>query len=511
MKWYHIDKKYTTNYLLLFVLSFLYVFPVFLVNIYFQDDLGWSLLGSLGIKADGRPLTEYVVLALCGGNPITDPAPLPLILGILFLSYALILYAQANLDYISNRYALLTVLLFIITNPFAMEYLFYRCGCIGALTSLGCPFIIFSIPNSVSKLKMFLYSSLLAMALMSLHPAPIAICLILFVVNIFFLLFQKRKMNPALEGIRIIGIGIGAILYKTVIANHYVSRSDWRYNASQTLEIKPKSILVIFQNMIDTCKYIIRFLSEASGWYQIVLSLLSLSAILLSVFLYCRENEHKGWGKILNIAFLVLSPICVFFLSYLPLMILKEQTLKLRIFLAMGSFLFYLGILLLYFTKKHQTLLRPLVLLLIVCNLYHYTYVYTFANAVNNQNEYEQYIAYHVAHDLETINADSEFTCFSFIGQVPQPKRTQIFSAKYPMTGELIPRYFTNDGWRGGAYILHYLQNDLDLTSDTDEDRQIVTSEEPVISNSLYSCYVNADKIIVVFHESEAPLASASD
>lgn len=504
MKWYHINKKYTTNYLLLTALSFLYVFPVFLVNIYFQDDLGWSLLGSLGIKADGRPLTEYLVLILCGGEPVTDPAPLPLILGVLFLSYALILYAQTNLDYISNRYALLAVLLFVITNPFAMEYLFYRCGCIGAIASLGCPFIIFSMPDTTSKLKMFIYSSLLSMGLMSLHPAPIAICLILFVVNIFFLLFQKKKLNYTLEGIRIAGIGIGAIVYKAVIANHFVSRTDWRYGASQTLEIKPASILVIFQNMIDTCKYIMRFLSEAAGWYQIVLSLLVLSAILLSVSLYCRENEKRWWHKAGNIAFLVLSPICVFFLSYLPLMILKEQTLKLRIFLAMGSFLFYLGILLLHFAKGHKTLLRPLVLLLILCNFYHYTYVYTFANAVNNQNEYEQYIAYHVAHDLETINADGTYACFSFIGQVPQPKRIQIFSEKYPMTSVLIPRYFTNDGWRGGAYILHYLQNDLDLTSDTDADRQLVASQEPVMANSLYSCYVNADKIIVVFHESGA-------
>ncbi len=500
MKWYHIDKKYTTNYLLLSVLSFLYVFPVFLVNIYFQDDLGWSLLGSLGIKADGRPLTEYIILALCGGGPVADPAPLPLILGVLFLSYALVLYAQTNLYYISNRYALLAILLFIITNPFTMEYLFYRCGCIGALTSLGCPFIIFSLPDTASKLKIFAYSSLLSMALMSLHPAPIAICLILFVVNIFFLLFQKRKINYALEGIRVIGIGIGAILYKAVIANHYVSRSDWRYGASQTLELKPESILVIFQNIVDTGKYIMRFLSETAVWYQIILALLTLSAMLLCVFLYCRESKKNGWSKVVNISFLILSPVCVFLISYLPLMILKEQTLKLRIFLAMGSFLFYLGILLLHFAKNHQALLRPLILLLILCNLYHYTYMYTFANAVNNQNEYEQYIAYHIAHDLETINADGEFTSFSFIGKVPQPKRIQIFTEKYPMTSGLIPRYFTNDGWRGGAYILHYLQKDLDLASDTEEDRQIAGSAKPVMANSIYSCYTNADKIIVVFN-----------
>lgn len=503
MKWYHIDKKYVTNYLLLSVLSFLYVFPVFLINIYFQDDLGWSLRGSLGIKADGRPLTEYLILALSGGEPVTDLAPLPLILGVLFLSYALILYAQANLDYISNRYALTAVLLFMITNPFAIEYLFYRCGCMGAIASLGCPFIIFSIPDTTSKLKIFIYSSLISMGLMSLHPAPIAICLILFVVKIFFLLFQKRKVNYTLEGIRIVGIGTGAIIYKAVIANHFVSRYDWRYDASQTLEIKPESILVIFQNLVNTCKYIVKFLSETAEWYKIILVLFVLSAMFLSVFLYCREKEKSDWSKTIKIAFLVLSPICVFFLSYLPLMILKEQSLKLRIFLAMGSFLFYLGIILLHFTQKHQTLLHSLILLLVLCNFYHYTYIYSFANAVNNQNEYDQYLAYSIAQNLETINADDEFTRFSFIGVAPRSIRTQIYTDKYPMTAKLIPLYFKNDNWRGGAYILHYMQDDLTIEKDTDADRELVASAEPIMANSIYSCYVNDDKIIIVFRESE--------
>ena len=170
----------------------------------------------------------------------------------------------------------------------------------------------------------------------------------------------------------------------------------------------------------------------------------------------------------------------------------------------MGIFLFYLGILVLYFIRSHQTLLHFMILLLILCNFYHYTYVYSFANAVNNQNEYAKYMVYHVAHDVETINSDGEFSCVSFIGKMPRPLRTQLFCEKYPLTGTLLPQYFTNDGWIGGAYVLNYLQDNLTIEVDTDEDRQLVASQEPVMANSLYSCYVNADKIIVVFHESGA-------
>lgn len=225
--------------------------------------------------------------------------------------------------------------------------------------------------------------------------------------------------------------------------------------------------------------------------------------MLLSIVLYCRESQKKGWRKAIDISFLLLSPICVFILSFLALMVLKQQTFKLRTFIALGGFLLYMGILLLHCAKKQQILLRPLLLLLILCNLYHYTYVYSYANAVNNQHEYAKYIAYNVAHDLETINANGDFTQFSFIGQMPQPKRIQIFREKYPMTGALFPRYFTNDTWIGGAYILHYLQSDLTLEALTDSDKALIDSNEPVMANSLYSCYVNDDKIIVSFYEPE--------
>lgn len=506
MKWYQLDKKYTVNYLLLSLLSFLYVFPNILVlnNLYMNDDLGWSLGRGIGFKGDGRPLLEYLVLFLCGGEPLTDTAPLPLILGVLFLSYSLILYAKSNLSFISNRCALLTVLLFIITSPFLVECAPYRYGSMGVLIALSLPFIIFSIPDTLPRIKWFAYSLLLTMALFSLQQAAIGLCLILFMANIFFLLFQDKKINYVCEGLRIAGICAGTIIYKMIIAPHYVTQSDWRYTASQTLAIKPESIITIFKNIAGASDFIFRFLSESSWWYKTALALIVILAVFLSILLYCRDSKKEGWRGFLDIAFLILSPILVFVFSFLALMVLSQQTLKVRIFITLGGILLYLGILLLYFTTRHPTLMRSVLLLLIVCNLYHFTYTYAFANAINNQNEYDKYIVYHVVHDLETINADGDFNSFSFIGKAPRSKRTQIFTEKYPMTSGLVPRYFNNDGWRGGAYVLHYLQDDLELESITDADSDFVSSQEPVLKNSLYSCYTNGDKIIVTFHETGA-------
>lgn len=50
---------------------------------------------------------------------------------------------------------------------------------------------------------------------------------------------------------------------------------------------------------------------------------------------------------------------------------------------------------------------------------------------------------------------------------------------------------------------MQYLQGGLTIESDNDADRQIIDSTEPIMKNSVYSCYVNADKIIVCFQQED--------
>ncbi|MBD5509446.1 MAG: hypothetical protein HDR05_15755 [Lachnospiraceae bacterium] len=138
--------------------------------------------------------------------------------------------------------------------------------------------------------------------------------------------------------------------------------------------------------------------------------------------------------------------------------------------------------------------------LLILCILYHYTYMYSYGNALNNQKEYASYLVYNIVHDIETINVENEFSTVSFIGQMPRTKRMQMLYDKYPIYESIMSKYFTNDSWMGGAWVLHYMQGDLTIESDNETDNQIVESAEPIMKNSVYSCYVNGGKIIIYFY-----------
>lgn len=501
MKWYKLNKKYLLYYFILSLLSLLYIFPLILANVYYKDDLGWSLNGSIGLKGDGRPLGEYLVLLLCGGTPVTDTAPLSLILSILFLSYALVLYAKTNLDAVSDNYMVIPVLLFILTNPLSIECLAYRYGAFVMFTALGIPFVIFSIPETVSKRKLFLYPALLSVALMSLYQTAVGMCLILLIVAVFLEIINRRNpFSPTFlirEGIRVAGIGVGAVFYQLVIARHYIQQLDWRYDASQTLAFKPSSIKTVFEHIIATCNYVKNFMAGTALWYQAVLALTIVSSIAVMLFFYCKETEQDGKYKALSTVFLLLSPALVFIASFLPIMLLQSLMLKTRTFIALGGVLFYLGIFLLYLEKKHKT---HIPVLLVLCILYHFTYIYSFGSALTSQNEYAKYLVYNIAHDLETINVDGEFTAISFMGEMPKNRQLQSLYDKNPIYGTVLPIYFANNSWMGGAWVLQYLPDDMTIESEPEADAQVVSSTAPVISNTSYSCYVNSDKIIVAFH-----------
>lgn len=72
---------------------------------------------------------------------------------------------------------------------------------------------------------------------------------------------------------------------------------------------------------------------------------------------------------------------------------------------------------------------------------------------------------------------------------------------KYPIFSELVPTYLTNSSYIGGAQILHYTQETFAFDSLTEEDRELMENTQPVLANSVYSCYENGGKIIIRFHQ----------
>lgn len=492
-----IGKKDISLFLKLSVASFVYVLPIILADRYYNDDLARALKGATGWEGDGRPLGEYLILLLCGGKPIVDLSPLFLILSVLILSFSLTLYAKENFKRFDCSNMEMLVLLFIITNPFAMSNLSYKYDCIIMFTALSLSFLVYAMPVTDSKIKICLCSVLAGIFIMSLYQPAIGMCIILFVVSAFFCIMEESR-QLVWEIVRPVGIAAGIVAYKLVVAPHFVSADDWRYEASKVVSgLSYDSVKIVINNIKNALRYVGIYVSGISRLNQLVLILLVVVSLVSVITQYFASSTKRMWRRVFDAFFILLSPMMVFIASFLPLAVLASITMRSRIFLSFGGFLFFIGILLMHFGKKHKAVAA---LLLLLSLSFQYIYMYAYGNALKSQKEYEKYMAYNIVHDLEVLSADSGIEFVSFDGNMPRCRQVQMMCDKYPFFQEIVPVYINNDTWIGGAWVYHYLQEDIKIGYPADEDIETIDLIEPVRNNSRYSCYIIGNKAIVQFH-----------
>lgn len=494
---YKLGKSDFKLYLWLVIASLVYVLPIILADRYYNDDLARSLYGATGWNGDGRPLGESLIVLLCGGKPIVDISPLPLILAILFLSYSLIIYARNNLSELTCDPIIVCISLFIIANPLAMSNLSYKNDCAIMLVALSIPFLVFSVSNGESKWIIFAYSFMAGIMIMSLYQTAIGMCIVLFLINIYFYIVYKNN-NIINDFDKIAGVGCGSVIYTSVIAPRFIEKTGWRNEASHLVPgLSMESIEVIVNNIKNIGNYIRTYFMSLSFGNQVILCVTILMAWISAFIIYNRECNLEKNKKVIGSICIVIMPICVLGAPCLPLIVLNSLRVRSRLFLSFGGFLFFIGIMMLKLAKKKKKLV---IVLLVITLFFQYSCMYAYGNALKSQKEYEKYMITNIAHDLETINGNGEYEKVSFIGNAPKARQVQMMCEKYPFFEEIVPVYINNDTWIGGAWVYHYLQYDLVIEEKNESDCEAVNMSKPIIQNSIYSCYLNGKKIIVNFN-----------
>ena len=476
-------------------MSFFYVLPIILFNTCFNDDLGITLYGATGLNGDGRPLGQLLSDLLSGGEIVADIGPLPLLCSILILSYSLVIYAKENIPFMEGNVLLSFVLLTILTNPLSMSILFYRTGGFVMIVALSIPFFLFSFNDEIAAWVIGIAAFISGIAIMSLYQAALGMCLVLACINVVLLLLQgKNRIRN--DVIRLIGLFLGVITYMVFIMPRYIDPEGWRHEAAKTVSgISLETIKTFLLNIWNSTFYVIGYLSGLSIVSKIFLGLFVITAWGYSLYLGYSKTKKSKKMCILTIAILIIAPCVTMVVSYLPLAILSSLNIKCRIFIALSGTLLYLGIFMLEFSRNSKVIIA---VILSGYLLSQFSCMYSYANIVKNEAEYEKYLAYSIAHDIETINTENEYQSFSFAGAVPRSKKYELIRQKYSFYDEIVPRYFYNDTWIGAAWLLPYLQN-IDNEEFSEKDQKIVDNSEPILNNSTYSCYVNEDKIIIVF------------
>lgn len=289
---------------------------------------------------------------------------------------------------------------------------------------------------------MRLYSCLsvmLGMIILSLYQPSLGLCIGLFLINIFIEIVEKKN-SYIQDMIRIVGIGIGAVLYKLTIANYFISQEDWRYEASQMVStLSIQSVQVMFNNIVHYIKYMFCYIAGMGVLYRVfgVVMIGLWGFIIISYVINSNKEKMRIWKGI----FLIGLPPLIVFSAFMPLLFLNTSASPSRVMLSFSAVTLLIGIFLRYFSEKSKI---AATLIVIVCMLFQYFRMYAYGNALASQKEYETYMVYNIAHDIETINSNGAFEKVSFDGKMPKSRQVQMICEKYPSFNALVPVYFDN-------------------------------------------------------------------
>ena len=180
MNWWKLAPPEGRRFGLLAAGGLVYVLPILLADRYYQDDLARSLYGATGWAWDGRPLTEWLMELLAGGGTtVVDLSPLPMLLGLAALAYALTLYARQAFPALRESKLATLALGFVLVHPFAMANLSYKFDCLTMLLALALCFVLYALPRTLGGPRLALAGAVAALLVMDLYQPASGMFLVL--------------------------------------------------------------------------------------------------------------------------------------------------------------------------------------------------------------------------------------------------------------------------------------------------------------------------------------------
>lgn len=497
--WLTIEKKDRPLFFALTIMYGIYILPIILANRLYQDDLSHSLYGVTGWNNDARPLTEKLVPWLCGGSPLGDIFPLTLLLAIPLLAYTITLYAKRYLSPERSLIPALGIGFLVIANPFFLSNLSYRFESVTMVLALCAAILPYVAPERKALWKIFCFSFLMCMILFTTYQPAAGVYISLWFIELFYMFFASRIDMPRLF-IRAAACGCSAVIYKYVILNHYIrpANGGWQPDAYRFSWRSDAGLISgILQNSGDFIQYI-RLVLQGVPTPLLLLMAILLTAGIVSAGVSLSRKVGPLHQKCLSLVYLILLPFLVTLGSVGPLLLLAPSGFSISVhsLLCLCSVGLWAGVMLSFLPPAH---IRLELLLSLPCLLFGLTFSYTYGNALTSQKQYEEYLTYSIAHDIETLNAEGTYQTLTISNRAPRSPEVARLCEKYPILTKLVPTYLTNSSYLGGVQLLYYTQESFTFDSLTEEDQNLIDNAVPALANSIYSCYGNEDKIIIHF------------
>ncbi|MEG5919177.1 glucosyltransferase domain-containing protein [Enterobacter hormaechei] len=439
--------------IIIFGLIFLCYYNVLSTNYYYIDDLGRSLEGYSGWSRNGRPLADLFFYVISFGAPLPDISPLPQILGIALLSLGAYLTGKTYLGH-SERVGGLSFLLCLplAISPFYFENMSYKYDAFPMSLSVLCamlPFVV-RINGSIKFLTACIISILFSLCLYQAALNIYIIFTMLYVLNRF-------KEGKDLEGFKAIGLSIaglliGYITYSLLISPNFIE-GDYNLQHSQVSSFELNSLRdAIFGNF----KVFYYVLSTSMSTTLLALILITACMALIGAVRLCHQkSESTGIIKLLRNSIILVSPFLVLLMIAGPMLLLKSAVVSARVFVAFGAILVFYNILACWMLGLRSKIMWSLSILYF---FYMLGAAFSYGNALDNQEKYDNEVITTIISDLNSNNL-ANAKHISFIGMLPISPEGRLAIKKYPFFAHLIHPTI-NGRWSWGLrHIKHFDMN----------------------------------------------------
>ena len=500
---FQLDRTARYAFFSILLFTFLYILPIILANVYYNDDLARSYVGYLGWRNDGRPLMEVpFFLFNSSRKQVADFSPLLLIFAGAIFSYCLTLFCRRSLPK-ASWFGMFTVAACVYFNFFMLENLSYKYDTFGMIIALSLPFAAFSMPEEWPvKIKAPLLSLLLLCSL-SLYQATIGA----YAGLLLFILTLRIYRDESLMNIgkdlfwKIMILGMGAIIYKFLIVNFAMVPSQ--YSAQHMGILNPISqnfLAVFYEHITKFCALFYLYFPSFKRILPILLGLLGLSSFYLACLTYQKRKERKivRFGIAL---WVFLTPAFLWLASFLLLCLLKKPIYASRVLLSFGVATLYGGFLFYQVQQKIRLFaivpLGVLIITLASSSLY--------GNLLTRQEDMNRQVATYLVYDINAVQQQmkTSFNTLQLTGGMIKCRELQLSEERKPLLTQMVTKFSLGGGLCFRKQYIQHMQNSEWKIDDKGPLSGVVppSSKQPLVMNEFYNITPDGDKLIITFKD----------
>ncbi|WP_193130551.1 glucosyltransferase domain-containing protein [Enterobacter kobei] len=435
--------------LLIFGFILFCYYNVLSTNYYYIDDLGRSLEGYSGWSRNGRPLADLFFYVISFGAPLPDISPLPQILGIALLSLGAYLTGKTYLWHSEGAGLSFLLCLPLAISPFYFENMSYKYDAFPMSLSVLCamlPFVV-RINGSLKLLTACVVSILVSLCL---YQASLNI----YIIYTMIYVLNKFKVGKDSDGLKAIGLSItglltGYIIYSLLISPNFIE-GDYNLQHSQISSFELTSLRDAIFGNFKVFYYVLS--TSMSTTMLALIVMIACMAIISSVKLCCEKSDSTGVIKLLRNTIILVSPLLVLLMIAGPMLLLKSAVVSARVFVAFGAILVFYNILACWMLGLRS---KIMLVLSILYFFYMLGAAFSYGNALDNQEKYDNEVITTIISDLNKNNL-ANAKHISFIGMLPISPEGRLAIKKYPFFAHLIHPTI-NGRWSWGLrHIKHF-------------------------------------------------------